>query len=116
MKKLSLLMSGIAVLTGIGTVQAAFNGPGNAPVVTVEQAKAMTDDTHVVMQGYIVQHLGGEDYMFKDATGTIRVEIDDDDWKGLDVTDKNLVEIRGEVDTHLRKPTNIEADSIRLVK
>ena len=52
----------------------------------------------------------------KAATGTIRVEIDDEDWQGLTVTPKDKVEIKGEVDTHLMKPADIDVDSITLVK
>lgn len=116
MKKLSLLMLGTAVLLYAGSAAAGFNGPSDASAVTVEQAKKMKDDSHVVLRGNIEKHLGGEDYLFKDATGTIKIEIDDDDWKGLDVSAKDTVEIRGEVDTHFSKPTDIEVDSIRLVK
>ena len=33
--------------------QAGFNGPGPA-LVTVEQAKAMSDNDHVTLRGYII--------------------------------------------------------------
>ena len=55
-------------------------------------------------------------YVFKDDTGSIVVEIDDDDWGGLDVSPKDKVEIRGEVDTHMMKPTDIDVDTVQLVK
>ena len=35
---------------------------------------------------------------------------------GLTVTPKDKVEIRGEVDTHKHKPTDIEVDTIHLLK
>ena len=49
----------------------------------------------------------------KDASGAITVEIDDDDWNGLNVTPQDLIEIRGEVDKDLFD-TKIDADSVML--
>ena len=77
--------------------QGGFKGPGPA-VVTVKEAQGMRDDAKVTLQGHIIQHLGGDKYMFKDATGTIRVEIDDDVWRGQTIAPDDLVEIHGEVD------------------
>ncbi|MCM1513067.1 MAG: YgiW/YdeI family stress tolerance OB fold protein [Oxalobacter formigenes] len=74
-----------------------FTGPGPA-LATVKQALSMRDDMPVTLKGYIVQSLGDEKYLFKDATGTIRVEIDHDVWQGLQVAPQDLVEIQGEVD------------------
>ncbi|MDI5434721.1 NirD/YgiW/YdeI family stress tolerance protein, partial [Salmonella enterica subsp. enterica serovar Kentucky] len=37
-------------------------------------------------------------YVFKDATGTINVDIDHKRWNGLTVTPQDTVEIQGEVD------------------
>lgn len=74
-----------------------FVGP-SINISTVEDVKSMRDDTKVTLQGNIERHLGGEDYLFKDKTGSIKVEIDDEDWKGLEVTPNDQIEIRGEVD------------------
>ena len=116
MHKLSL-----AIVTGVliscsSVVLAGFTGPTSVEKATVAGAKEMKDDTHVILQGYIESSLGDEDYMFKDETGSIRVEIDDDVWKGLDVSPKDKVEIQGEVDTHFYKPTEIDVKSIKLVR
>ena len=54
--------------------------------------------------------------MFKHDSGSIKIQIDDDDWNGLTVGPDDKVEIQGEVDTHMVKPTDIEVDIIRLVK
>lgn len=116
MKSLSLLAALVSVLGMAAAAQAGFVGPSNSEKATVAQAKEMADDTYVVLQGTIESSLGDEKYLFKDATGTIRVEIDDEDWQGLTVTPKDKVEIKGEVDTHLTKPADIDVDSITLVK
>jgi uncharacterized protein (TIGR00156 family) len=74
-----------------------FRGPGPAPV-TVAQAKRMRDDAKVTLRGNIVKHLGGEYYEFKDDTGTITVEIDEDIWRGQNIGPEDLVEIHGEIE------------------
>lgn len=115
MKK-TLLLTIAAAMAYIPLAGAGFTGPSGEATTTVEQAKKMPDDSNVVLRGNIEKALGGEKYVFKDATGSIVVEIDDDDWGGLDVSPNDTVEIRGEVDTHMMKPTDIDVDSIKMVK
>lgn len=54
--------------------------------------------------------------LFKDESGSIKIEIDEKVWQGLDVSPQDKVEVRGEVDTHKYKPTDIEVETIRLIK
>lgn len=89
-----------------------FSGPGIAPV-TVQQAKSMRDDAPVVLRGNILQHLGKDKYLFKDATGTIHVEIDNDKWGGVTATPNDIVELHGEVD---KDWNSVEIDVDRVVK
>ena len=89
-----------------------YSGPGPA-IVTVEQAKGMRDDAKVALRGKIIQHLGGKQYMFQDATGTIEVEISDKRWQGQNVGPDDLVEIHGEVD---REWTRVEIEVKRISK
>lgn len=88
-----------------------FKGPGPAKT-TVAEAIKLRDDSPVTLQGYIVERLGDERYTFKDTTGTVIIEIDDDDWGGLEVTPENEVVIEGEVEKK-RSSVKIEVDRIR---
>ena len=74
-----------------------FHGPGRTPI-TAKEAATLRDDTPVVLRGNIVQHLGGDKYLFKDVSGTIRLDIDNDEWHGQTITPGDTVEIHGEVD------------------
>lgn len=112
----TLLLTAAAIAAYLPLAQAGFTGPSEQAGVSVEEAKKMPDDSHVVLRGKIEKSLGDEKYVFKDKTGSIQIEIDDDDWNGLEVSPEDLVEISGEVDTHMMKPTDIDVDSIRLVK
>ena len=49
-------------------------------------------------RGNIVERISDDLYVFKDASGTINVDIDHKRWNGVTVTPKDTVEIQGEVD------------------
>jgi len=74
-----------------------FTGP-NGSKATVESAKSLRDDAWVTLSGNIVERISDDTYSFKDATGTINVDIDQKRWKGLNVGPQDKVEIQGEVD------------------
>ncbi len=98
--------------SGQNTAVGGFSGPGPG-LLTVEQAKGMSDDSYVAVKGSIVQQLGDEKYLFKDATGTITVEIDHDVWMGQNIGPQDVVEIHGELDKDL---FSAEIDVDRIVK
>ena len=77
--------------------QGGFTGP-SVDIITVEQAKNMGDDTFVILRGNIKQNIGDDLYIFADGTGSINIEIDEDEWNGLNIGPEDIVEIRGEVD------------------
>ncbi len=91
-----------------------FQGPGLSST-TVAEALKMGDDTAVVLEGKIEKSLGKEQYMFSDATGSVTIEIDNDDWRGVTVTPNDTVIIRGEVEKDFFK-TEIDVDAIELKK
>ena len=79
------------------TQSGGFQGP-NGSSTTVESAKSLRDDTWVTLRGNIVERISDDLYLFKDATGTINVDIDHKRWNGVTVTPQDTVEIQGEVD------------------
>ncbi|AMG32016.1 hypothetical protein AL542_17840 [Grimontia hollisae] len=90
---------------------AAFQGPSVNSINTVKAALEAKDESAVVLKGHIVQELGSELYLFRDSTGEIQVEIDNEDWLGQNVTPNDNVTIRGEVDTEWRS-VKIDVDTI----
>jgi uncharacterized protein (TIGR00156 family) len=103
---LVLVCAGFACAQGFTGEKAAkggFTGGSKAEVTTVAQALKMRDDTHATLRGNIVKQVGHEKYLFKDATGEIVVEIDDEDWGGVTVGPQDTVELIGEVDKDFNK-------------
>jgi uncharacterized protein (TIGR00156 family) len=94
------------------TQKGGFDGPSSA-ATTIEKAKKLRDDTNVILEGNIVQHLWKDKYLFKDSSGEITVEIDDDDWNGVVVTSKDVVILYGEVD---KDWNSVEIDVDKIVK
>lgn len=127
MKKITTITALALVLAFSGNAMAQFspaNGTPNhaagyvgpsAALTTVKQAKEMRDDTPVILEGKIEKSLGGEKYTFTDSTGSITVEIDNDDWNGVTVNENDIVLIKGEVDKDFTK-VEIDVDSISLKK
>ncbi|WP_343554381.1 YgiW/YdeI family stress tolerance OB fold protein [Pantoea sp.] len=82
------------------TAQAKTGGfqAGDVSIVTVKQAEEMKDDSWITVRGHLEKQIGDEDYQFRDASGTMKVEIDHKRWNGLTITPKDQVELTGKLD------------------
>lgn len=79
------------------TQTGGFIGP-NGSSSTVANAKSLRDDTWVTLRGNITERISDDLYIFKDASGTVNVDIDHKRWNGQTVSPQDTVEIQGEVD------------------
>ena len=85
------------------------------PVTTVAAANDAADDTPVVLQGFVVKKLNNDDkYEFKDASGTITVEIDNEDLPAVAFNDKTKVKLTGEVEKNLMS-REIDVDLVEII-
>ena len=118
MKKISI----VAVL-GVVAAAPAFAGSGamhnNAnngtmtEVMTIEQVRGLSDNSPVIIRGYLLRQNGENSYVFQDNTGTINVEIDAEDWGGLSVAPSDYVEIWGEVDKNGASMVEIDVSAMK---
>ncbi|KAF0236375.1 MAG: stress-induced protein [Prolixibacteraceae bacterium] len=120
MKRLGTIMM-TALLAGIfGTLSAQYTGPGStAKVKTVKEVsdnalKLDRKDTMVKLKGFIIEQLGDDNYMFKDATGKIKVEIDKKRLPAATFNENTEMEIIGEVDYDLLEGTEIEVKNVEI--
>lgn len=105
--------------------QAQFTGPrapgvarsDPATVTTVAAARKAAVDTPVALEGRIKRQVGRERYEFADVTGTIVVEIDDDDLPNESFDDTTQLRIRGEIDRPWsQRRRYIDVDSVEIVR
>lgn len=97
MKK-TLFLGACAVILSFATASFAQNMVRTMPTTTVSEALLMEDDTPVALIGTITQNLGDEKYQFQDSTGTIVIEVDDEDWNGINPSANDVLIITGETD------------------
>ncbi|MGN0929785.1 MAG: YgiW/YdeI family stress tolerance OB fold protein [Alphaproteobacteria bacterium] len=88
--------------------------PTSITVETIEDVKNKKDDEIIVLQGVIEKALGDEKYLFNDGTGTVIIEIDEDDFRGVTVSAGEKIQITGEVDKGgLFKSDKVEVKNIK---
>lgn len=103
MKKISVLALALMM-----PMCAAFAGSGhnmnnnmmnNQPAVwTVTEVMSLPDNTPVVMRGRITRNMGDNVFVFEDSSGTIMMEIDEEDWNGNTVRVDDIVTVYGNID------------------
>ena len=118
-KLLALLTLGVSIgVVGQAVAQnmgGGFNGPG-IQSYKIKDAVNLNDDTPVILYGKIEKSLGDEKYQFNDGTGTIVVEIDDDEWGGLSVNPQMVVQITGEIDKEILESPEVDVSKIEEAK
>ena len=106
--------------------QPVASAPAQKPVVnqnallplqpsTVATAKSLKDDTQVRLQGQVIRALGKDKYEFRDATGTLIVEIDNQKWHGKPITQQAQVILIGEIDRESDNQVELDVDEVRTV-
>ena len=90
-----------------------FQGPG-IDMITVSEAVKLPDDAPVKLSGKIQKSLGNEKYLFKDATGTIIIEIDDEEWNGVNATPETEIVIVGEIDKGMLEDTEVDVETVTM--
>lgn len=82
-------------------------------VMSVSQANDLSNDSYVMMEGYIVRNVSHDLYEFKDDSGVTRVKIDNKKWNGLRVSPNVKIRIEGKVDNNLiQHEINVEKVSL----
>jgi uncharacterized protein (TIGR00156 family) len=99
------LLSGLILALGILTTPASaqFTGPSaGSGEITVAEAQNARLGSYVTLTGNIVAHQRESYYIFQDATGQIRAEIERRIWRGREVTPSTPVRVLAEVDRGFR--------------
>ena len=106
---LAMVCAGFAVAQGFNGGQPGYgggfqdNGSSATSATAVKEALRMRDESYVTIRGNIVKRLTDDKYLFRDATGEIVVDIDNEDWAGVTVGPDDTVELSGEIDKDINK-------------
>lgn len=108
----ALIAATLVGATTFAVANTAVNQNAITPTATstVKQALTMKDDSKVQLKGYIVKATGDEKYQFRDSTGSITVDVDDELWNGKAISAKTPVVIIGEVDIDYKPTKRVEID------
>ncbi|BCH32020.1 hypothetical protein MesoLjLc_39500 [Mesorhizobium sp. L-8-10] len=102
MKKILVMFFLSALLASSASAQ--FAGPSiSQQITTVEQALTARRGQDVTVKGFVVKHLRDRYYLFRDATGEIRVKVERLRWRDRRVTSKTPVRLTGRIDRDFRE-------------
>lgn len=100
-------------ITLIDNAQAKYVGPTNNSGGTISDIlKNPLDDQRVILNGFIIKKIGHEKYLFKDETGEIRIDIDDEKMPAVRIDHTSKVQIHGDVDVENHRSPQIDVDAI----
>lgn len=108
------LLFGAFAVANAGTMSSTTSSGTDKPLTNVSDISNMPDEATVYIQGYLIQNLGNEMYMFQDDSGTIAIEIDGDLLASNTVAPNALVWIVAEVNQE-GQVTSLEAEEIQFL-
>lgn len=114
-KKLALLI----LTTGISCshlAHAQYTGPSAQPPLQsiADIMQKSKDDQAVILYGYLTQQISAEKYIFSDGQQSIQVEIDEDDFRGLQIDEKTHIKIIGKIEKDFLQSPEIEVELIQI--
>lgn len=103
-------MKKLWIFTTLFTASTAALASG---VTSVKQAKQAYDNTPVSLSGYIISQIDEDTFIFKDKSGQIRIDVEDEARFANMVSAKAKVRIYGSVD---KEEGRTEVDVYRISK
>lgn len=101
------------------TQMGGFQGPiSGAMAETVEKAKTLPNKSRVMLTGNIVSKLAGsrDEYVFKDSTGEMVIEIAPKRFGGNTVTPQNQVRVSGKMAKESHKDAELDVSHLEVLK
>lgn len=98
---------------------AGFEGPGVAPTVTrAADVLSAQDDAPCVLEGHILERIPFRKnrYVFRDESGQVVVEIENESFGHLTVTPRDRVRLMGHVDWSSKRPNEVEVDALAVIE
>lgn len=100
-----------------GSTAMAAAASSTVTVMTAAQALQAKNNTEVVLEGTVVRKIRGDTYEFRDSSGTMTVEIDDDVWPDSKPVLNARVRLLGEVEHKLlRRTVEVEVERVEMLR
>ncbi|MCG7656942.1 YgiW/YdeI family stress tolerance OB fold protein [Wielerella bovis] len=120
MKQLAIIVLVFASISAHAEFVETMPSSQNIQMNTVQATQNMRDGYHVILEGYITGragHVDSKKFFFQDETGSLKVEIDDDVWRGQKVSPHTKVRIWGEVDRDsFNRAMEVEVDRLEIIQ
>lgn len=117
MKKLTLLgtllFASSVAMAGFQQSPAVSQG---ANVISVSKALSAKDKSVIVLEGNIQRQIDEDEFIFTDGTATIKVEIDEHVWRGVDVSSQDKIRLIGIVDKDIGRNAELEVTEVQKLK
>lgn len=87
-------------------------------IVSVKEALSAKDDTAVVLKGSIIERLDDDDFMFQDASGKVRIEIEKEilfNMSDANISPADELIIEGKLDKEILGKSKIEVYNLYIV-
>lgn len=84
-------------------------------ITNVQTAKKQYDNTPVTLEGYFIRQIDDDEFIFRDNSGEIKVDVEDRAWFGVNATPNDRVRIHGSVDKEFAEATTIDVYQIQRI-
>lgn len=87
---------------------AGFNGDNQAQKMSVAKALKAKDNTAVQLTGKISSQVDDDEFIFRDSSGEIRIDVEDSAWQDLNVGPNDTITIFGRVDSDALEKNSVD--------
>ena len=89
-------------------------------IISIQEARKKANNTYVSLEGFIIgkaKSINPEEFMFRDESDTIKIEVNNDVWRDQKVTPNTKIRILGQVDHNpVTGTTEIEVRQLDIIK
>lgn len=111
-----LAAAALAGTIAFAPAQAQFVGGPSTDNTVSGLLKDGRDDQLVTLEGFLVQQVRHEKYLFRDKTGEILVDIDDEVFLGQRVDPQTKIRIKGEYEKDFLERDEVDVYSLTIVR
>lgn len=114
MKLFKMIFTAVLIFLALSSSPLNAQYSDSLELSTTVEVSQMEDDTRVMLEGFIGQQAGDDNYIFKDDTGKITIQVEEDTWRGQNVNEDIKVRIVGDYEREVNSE-KIEVEWLEIV-